>query len=90
MEFTDKKLLRTIGGHTAIVMSVAFSPDGRLLASGSNDMSIKLWQSHTLKLIHTLSGHSGGIRSVAFSLDGKLLASGSSDATVKALASSYR
>jgi WD40 repeat protein len=62
---------------------VAFSPDGRLLASGSDDQTVKLWDVETGQEVRTLRGHNGGVWSVAFSPDGRLLASGSGDGTVK-------
>ena len=68
-----------IKAHIGPVESVACSPDGKLLASGSSDKSIKLWEMPTGKLLKTLTGHKAGVYSVSFSPDGKLLASGSSD-----------
>ncbi|MGI2906587.1 AAA-like domain-containing protein [Tolypothrix sp. VBCCA 56010] len=69
--------------HSSSVTSVAFSPDGKILASGSSDKTIKLWDTATGKVIRTLTGHTDSVRSVAFSPDGKILASGSSDKTIK-------
>lgn len=62
------------------VQSVAFSPDGNLLACNANDRAIKLWEVATGKLLQTITAHTGPLHSVQFSPEGPLLASGSSDA----------
>ncbi|HUG35277.1 MAG TPA: hypothetical protein VMJ90_10950, partial [Anaerolineales bacterium] len=69
-------------GHTETVTSVAFSPDGKILASGSADDNILLWDMDTSQLIGQLPGHKDDVSSLAFSPDGKILASGSADATI--------
>jgi WD40 repeat protein len=76
--------LRTLTGHTSRLYSVAFSPDGETLASGSSDNTIKLWDVSSGMLVRTLSGHTSYVYSVAFSPDGETtLASGSVDHTIK-------
>lgn len=74
--------VNTLYGHTSSVKSVAFSPDGKLLASAGSWV-IKLWDVATGQEVRTLSGHSWDVNSVAFSHDGRLLASGSDDKTIK-------
>src|SRR5262245_14563223 len=70
-------------GHSSPVWSVAFAPDGKRLASGSEDSSIQLWEVESGQLQRTLTGHSGPVLSVAFAPDGKRLASGSSDGSIQ-------
>jgi WD40 repeat protein len=76
------KRVRTIegpdGGH-----EIAFSPNGRVLASGGEDNQVKIWDVESGKLLRTLPGHTDWILSVAFSPDGSILASGSRDGKVR-------
>ncbi|HYW74101.1 MAG TPA: protein kinase, partial [Pyrinomonadaceae bacterium] len=69
--------------HNSYINSVAFSPDGKWLATGSDDGTVKLWDVGAGQELLTLKGHSGLVWSVAFSPDGKRLATASYDRTVK-------
>ena len=73
----------TCKGHSDNVLSVAFSPNGKTLASGSFDRTVKLWDVPTGKEVATLKGHTEPVWSVTFSPNGKTLASAGGDKSIK-------
>lgn len=75
--------LRTLSGHTDMISSVACSPDGARILTGSYDRSAKVWNAQTGRELLTLTGHTGKVRAVAFSHDGSSLLTGSSDRSVR-------
>ncbi|KAF8535105.1 NACHT and WD40 domain protein [Trichophaea hybrida] len=75
--------LQSLEGHSDWVNAVAFSPDAQLLASASDDNTVRLWGPSTGASRGTLEGHSSSVSAVAFSPDGQLLASASGDNTVR-------
>jgi WD40 repeat protein len=82
-DVASSQQLLSCQGHLDRVWCVAFSPEGDMLASCSEDKTIKLWDTRTGRCLQTLSGHTECVRWVAFSPTGEFLASGSADRTVR-------
>ena len=70
-------------GHTASVMSVAFSHNGRFIVSGACDKTIRIWNTATCETTYILTGHRNDVMSIAISRDDKFVVSGSRDRTVR-------
>ena len=69
----DSSLVRTLSGHSKPVVTVALSPDGQFVASGSEDSTVRIWRMEDGKLVKVLQGHMAGmaVNVVRFSPDGK-------------------
>ncbi|ACK68538.1 serine/threonine protein kinase with WD40 repeats [Gloeothece citriformis PCC 7424] len=76
-------LLQQLKGHSKLINDVAFSPDGQILVSGSNDESLKVWDVISGQIIYHLQGHNAAVTCVSFSSDGRFIASGSRDQSVR-------
>jgi WD40 repeat protein/DNA-binding HxlR family transcriptional regulator len=84
VNFTGADLAKSVFAQQLTqILAIAFSPDGRILATGDANGEVRLWQVADSKLLFICKGHMGWVHSVAFSPDGCILASGSSDQTVK-------
>ncbi len=79
----DYRAQQVLTGHTKSVISIAYSPDGQTIASGSGDNTIGLWNADTGEHLRTLQGHTNQVRSVAYSPDGQTLVSGGFDETIR-------
>jgi COMPASS component SWD3 len=80
-----KRFKLTLSGHTEPVRALTLSSDGKILASGGDDKTIKLWNLSTNALLHTLTGHRDRIKSILMTPDGQTVISSSFDNTIKKL-----
>ena len=80
---SSERQVYPLEGHRECVRAVAFSPDGQILASGSEDHDIILWDWQTAQPIRLLDGHTDKVTAVAISPNSQILASGSDDKTIK-------
>ena len=75
--------LHVLRGHKGSIWNVAFSPDGSMIASVSNDYTVQLWLASVGMLVRAFEGHTDVVWGIAFSPDGRLLASGGRDKTIR-------
>ncbi|NEP30976.1 MULTISPECIES: hypothetical protein [Moorena] len=75
--------LAILESHSAPILTIAISSDGKTIASAGSDKTIKVWDVESRQLLRTLSGHDGWVWSVAISPDGNTLVSGGEDGTIR-------
>jgi WD40 repeat protein len=79
----DFSLMKEIEGHTLPIFSLQFSPDGKLLFSGSRDAHLKIWETHEYELKHNIPAHMYAINDIAFHPNLPIFATASMDKSIK-------
>ena len=82
LDITKFAIIKTLEEHSDYVTSVCWSPDGKYLASGSGDKTVKIWDANSGACLQTLEEHADRVNSVSWSPDGKYLSSSSHDGTI--------
>jgi serine/threonine protein kinase len=82
-EVAGRTQVMTLTGHSNAVLVMTYSPDGKTIATGSADRTIRLWDAGSGKHLKTLSGHKGFVECLIFAADGKTLVSGGLDRTIR-------
>jgi WD40 repeat protein len=82
-EWFSGQSVQTFEGHNGRIFSIAFSPDGQYLVTGSEDQTVRLWRVSTGECLSVFEGHAKAVESIAFSSDGVTIASGSDDQTIR-------
>jgi WD40 repeat protein len=83
IEAATKQEIHSLVGHSDLVLTATFSADGRYVATGSFDSTIRLWDTSTGKQIRNFTGHRAAVLSIAFAAEGRRLVSGSTDGTLR-------
>jgi len=83
LDIESDRVLKTLDGHSSVVLAVAIAPDGKTAISASYDKTLKIWDTETGSELKTLTGHSNSVYAVAIAPDGKTAISASWDKTLK-------